>query len=321
MDLSTLLFSKIFFVNQPSQVSPQQRSFSCVTNTDRTSYSLVQKHREALLFDQRMTMWAQLLKPLLSPEDEPWGEGRMLLYMDLISWDGAEFSQGMRSSAPPGPDHHKERSVSNRGTLPPSWIECYEQSLCTHPWAEVVVQPFHPRNWFEVLGIRPLHTAPFKQVKLDEAQRKRKRLDSILLPRSIFTGWELFVGFACDKSLFCLLSCSSFLGVLRGTGPPSAFCWFRAMSYPWVEEQNFSAAFRYIWGSPDLSPDCWYAWATIFCPTFAVSLVAQTVKNSPAVQETLVGSLGQEDSLEEGMVTHSSILAWKKPWTEEPGRL
>jgi len=41
--------------------------------------------------------------------------------------------------------------------------------------------------------------------------------------------------------------------------------------------------------------------------------VAQTVKNSPAVQETLVGSLGQEDSLEEGMVTHSSILAWKKP--------
>lgn len=220
MDLSTLLFSKIFFVNQPSQVSPQQRSFSCVTNTDRTSYSLVQKHKEALLFDQRMTMWAQLLEPLLSPEDEPWGEGRMLLYMDLISWDGAEFSQGMRSSAPPGPDHHEERSDSNRGTLPPSWIECYEQSLCTHPWAEVRVQPFHPRNWFEVLGIRPLHTAPFKQVKLDEAQRKR--LDSILLPRSIFTGWELFVGFACDKSLFCLLSCSSFL---RGTE------WQRSISH------------------------------------------------------------------------------------------
>ena len=45
------------------------------------------------------------------------------------------------------------------------------------------------------------------------------------------------------------------------------------------------------------------------------------VKNPPAVPETLVGSLGQEDPLEEGPVTHSSILAWRIPWTEEPGRL
>ena len=43
------------------------------------------------------------------------------------------------------------------------------------------------------------------------------------------------------------------------------------------------------------------------------------VKNSPAVQETWVQSLGQEDPLEEGMATHSSILAWEIPWTEEPG--
>ena len=43
------------------------------------------------------------------------------------------------------------------------------------------------------------------------------------------------------------------------------------------------------------------------------------VKNPPAMQETWVQSLGQEDSLEEGMATHSSILAWRIPWTEEPG--
>ena len=49
------------------------------------------------------------------------------------------------------------------------------------------------------------------------------------------------------------------------------------------------------------------------------SLVAQMVKNVPAVWETWVRSLGWEDSLEEGMATHSSILAWRIPWTEEPG--
>ena len=45
------------------------------------------------------------------------------------------------------------------------------------------------------------------------------------------------------------------------------------------------------------------------------------VKNLPAVQETRVRSLGQEDPLEKEMATHSSILAWKVPWTEEPGGL
>ena len=45
------------------------------------------------------------------------------------------------------------------------------------------------------------------------------------------------------------------------------------------------------------------------------------VKNPPAVQETQVRTLGQENSLEEGMATHSSIPAWRIPWTEEPGSL
>ena len=49
--------------------------------------------------------------------------------------------------------------------------------------------------------------------------------------------------------------------------------------------------------------------------------MAQTVKNLPAIQETQVGSLGWEDPLEKGMATHSSVLAWKIPWTEEPGGL
>ena len=46
-----------------------------------------------------------------------------------------------------------------------------------------------------------------------------------------------------------------------------------------------------------------------------------TVKNLPVVQETRVWSPGREDPLEEGMATHSSVLAWRIPWTEEPGRL
>ena len=46
--------------------------------------------------------------------------------------------------------------------------------------------------------------------------------------------------------------------------------------------------------------------------------VAQMVNNLPAMQETCVQSLGQEDSLEREMATHSSILAWRIPWTEEP---
>ena len=55
-----------------------------------------------------------------------------------------------------------------------------------------------------------------------------------------------------------------------------------------------------------------YSWA---------SLVAQTVKNLPAVWEIWVQSLGWEDPLEKEITTHSSILAWRIPWTEESGRL
>ena len=51
------------------------------------------------------------------------------------------------------------------------------------------------------------------------------------------------------------------------------------------------------------------------------SLVAQTVKHLSTMQETQVRSLGQEDPLEKKMAIHSSTIAWKIPWTEDPGRL
>ena len=56
-------------------------------------------------------------------------------------------------------------------------------------------------------------------------------------------------------------------------------------------------------------------------PPLSASLVAQMVQHLPAMQETWVQSLGQEDPLEKEMATHSSILAGETPWTEEPGRL
>ena len=49
--------------------------------------------------------------------------------------------------------------------------------------------------------------------------------------------------------------------------------------------------------------------------------MALKVKNPPAMQETWIRSLGWEDPLEEGMETHFSVLAWRLPWTEEPGEL
>ena len=59
----------------------------------------------------------------------------------------------------------------------------------------------------------------------------------------------------------------------------------------------------------------------MFSHFYLASLIAQLVKNLPAMQETRVQSLGQEDTLEKEMATLSSIGAWRIPWTEEPGRL
>ena len=59
----------------------------------------------------------------------------------------------------------------------------------------------------------------------------------------------------------------------------------------------------------------------IFPPYIGPSLVAQTVKRLPAVRETWIQSLGRNNPLEEEIATHSSTLAWKIPWMEEPGGL
>ena len=76
---------------------------------------------------------------------------------------------------------------------------------------------------------------------------------------------------------------------------------------------NHFIPFRVQFGSSS-----WWHWASLVAQTV---MVAQTVKNLPAMRETQVPSLGQEDPLEKGMATHSSILAWIIPWTEEPGGL
>ena len=67
-----------------------------------------------------------------------------------------------------------------------------------------------------------------------------------------------------------------------------------------------------------MAPSCHLKIDTCYLPLQA-SLVAQSIKNPPAMQETQVGSLGLEDPLEKGMATHSSVLAWGIPWTEDPG--
>ena len=63
------------------------------------------------------------------------------------------------------------------------------------------------------------------------------------------------------------------------------------------------------------------AFSFTWCFKFQNSLVGQRLRHLPAVWETWVQSLGQEDPLEKEMATHSSILAWRIPWTEEPGGL
>ena len=60
---------------------------------------------------------------------------------------------------------------------------------------------------------------------------------------------------------------------------------------------------------------------TVVQAQIRASLGAQMVKNLPAMQKTLVRSLGRKDPRDKEMPTHSSILAWEIPWTEEPGRL
>ena len=91
----------------------------------------------------------------------------------------------------------------------------------------------------------------------------------------------------------------------------------------WKEEEELS--FQLVEMSVKISSRFGYKFmsgsSNYHLTLFGASLVAQTVKNLPAMQETRVQSLGVEDLLEKGMATHSSILASRIPWTEEPGGL
>ena len=84
---------------------------------------------------------------------------------------------------------------------------------------------------------------------------------------------------------------------------------------------NFSNKTRSVSQPSPLSKRLNFLYSQFCNRTKIASLAAQLVKNQPAMQETQVQSLGREDSLEKKMATHSGILVWRIPWTEEPGRL
>ena len=90
-----------------------------------------------------------------------------------------------------------------------------------------------------------------------------------------------------------------------------------------IPETTHETAFAKILNKHLLDKYIWMLLLTfwILLTSFRASLVAQMVKNGPAMQETWGQSLGREDPLERGVATHSSIPAWKIPWTEEPGGL
>ena len=88
----------------------------------------------------------------------------------------------------------------------------------------------------------------------------------------------------------------------------------RVFSSTTVQKNQFFSAQPSLWSSFHI-----HKW--LLEKTIAASLMAQRVKNLPAMQETQVRSLGQEDPQEKGMTPQSSILAWRIPWTKEPGRL
>ena len=84
---------------------------------------------------------------------------------------------------------------------------------------------------------------------------------------------------------------------------------FSSISFHCSHNKAFLSLLASLWNSA-------FSWVYLMA-----SLVAQMVESLPAVRETQVQSLGQEDPLEKEVATHSSILAWRIPWTEKPGGL
>ena len=96
----------------------------------------------------------------------------------------------------------------------------------------------------------------------------------------------------------------------------SMFSW----RIPWTQEPGRLQSMGSQRVGHDWAPKYRQLYGRSLCPKKAY-LVAQRLKCLPAMQETWVRSLGREDPLQKEMATHSSILAWRIPWTEEPGRL
>ena len=111
--------------------------------------------------------------------------------------------------------------------------------------------------------------------------------------------------YRCPQPLSPILSCLGF----------QAFLWL--VTGRWDSREHHHGVYRVLWtwwGAPGEGIGCplQYSWAF---------LMAQLVNNPPAMWETWIRSLGWEDPLEKGMATHSSVLAWRIPRTEEPGGL
>ena len=113
-------------------------------------------------------------------------------------------------------------------------------------------------------------------------------------------------GIISHKAFFSFFFCFIFL--------PSHICKLPLRSLPHLSLLNYLSIQNYLWSKKEYFP------LTKYFSKYLAPLVAQTVKNLPAVQETWVRSLGQEDPLEKGMATHSHSCL-EIPWTEEPGRL
>ena len=94
----------------------------------------------------------------------------------------------------------------------------------------------------------------------------------------------------------------------------------------WLSDQHFQLFYFYVFLMPQsysesMTKKQYLSLRLLLYWVVRASLTAQLVKNLPAMQETRDWFKGQEDPLEKEMATHSSILAWKIPWTEEPGGL
>ena len=118
------------------------------------------------------------------------------------------------------------------------------------------------------------------------------------------------------------------LSALKCSSRRIAFAWKLAASYNsctvWLGREQGWVTFQFLWLGRKRFRSFHMSFAAgPFYMAFSqsCSLVVQLVKNLPAIWETWTQSLGQEDPLEKGMATHSSILAWRSPWTEEPGGL